>query len=158
MTEPSTAPAARQQTGRLVVVTVVAVVAGFVGGWIVSDDSDRVNRLEGELAAIQAEATADAAAQAALPNLRSRASRHALGSAIEEGDEEAVSLNFQNLILPENDLREFFDELGFNASAVMERIQNTRALDGTQTAEGDGVTASWTYHPDDGLQLVVERG
>lgn len=38
----------------------------------------------------------------------------------------------------------------------MSRIGNTRALDGTLTAEGDHVVASWTYHPDDGLSIVLE--
>ena len=32
----------------------------------------------------------------------------------------------------------------------------TRALDGTQRAEGKNVNVSWTYHPDDGLQIVFE--
>ncbi|THV22824.1 hypothetical protein [Glycomyces paridis] len=39
--------------------------------------------------------------------------------------------------------------------SVVERIQNTRALDGYQEADFDGYTASWTFHPDDGLNLTI---
>lgn len=53
-------------------------------------------------------------------------------------------------------LRELLDALGFNAPATMERMGNTRAIDGTLEAEGDDVVASWTYHPDDGLRIVFE--
>jgi len=38
--------------------------------------------------------------------------------------------------------------------SVMEKIGNTRAMDGMQTAEGDGVEISWTYHPDNGLEVI----
>lgn len=47
------------------------------------------------------------------------------------------------------------DEYGFPGS-LDARIGNTRALDGTLTAEGEGYGASWTYHPDDGLSIVIE--
>jgi hypothetical protein len=47
--------------------------------------------------------------------------------------------------------------LGFPAS-LRAKIENTRALDGTLTDESlNGYSASWTYHPDDGLSLVVEK-
>ncbi|TDC52740.1 hypothetical protein E1212_07760 [Jiangella ureilytica] len=39
--------------------------------------------------------------------------------------------------------------------AVIARVDSTRALDGMQDAEWDDLTASWTYHPDDGLSLIV---
>jgi hypothetical protein len=42
--------------------------------------------------------------------------------------------------------------LGFS-SATSDRISNTRALDGTLSATGEHVNATWTYHPDDGLQM-----
>ncbi|MCC3761672.1 hypothetical protein K3N28_01110 [Glycomyces sp. TRM65418] len=41
--------------------------------------------------------------------------------------------------------------------AVVDRIQNTRALDGYQEATFDGLTATWNYHPDDGLNMTVTR-
>jgi hypothetical protein len=46
------------------------------------------------------------------------------------------------------------DGLGFS-SGTIDRIERTRALDGTQEAESDGVTATWTYHPDAGLSLIL---
>ncbi|MGP5607147.1 MULTISPECIES: hypothetical protein [Micrococcaceae] len=40
--------------------------------------------------------------------------------------------------------------------SVVARFGTTRALDGQQTAAWDGFTASWGYHPDTGLDIVVE--
>jgi hypothetical protein len=34
-------------------------------------------------------------------------------------------------------------------------MDNTRALDGMQTASWGNYEASWTYHPDEGLDVVV---
>ena len=45
------------------------------------------------------------------------------------------------------------EAVGFS-SAVLERMESTRALDGTQTASSKTVEASWTYHPDRGLRIV----
>jgi hypothetical protein len=40
--------------------------------------------------------------------------------------------------------------------AVVSRMDRTRALDGAQEAEWDGLRAWWTYHPDEGLEIIVE--
>ena len=40
-------------------------------------------------------------------------------------------------------------------SYVVSHIDSTRALDGQQTDEWDGISARWTYHPEDGLHLVL---
>ncbi|MDK1361629.1 hypothetical protein QNO00_15350 [Arthrobacter sp. zg-Y1219] len=40
--------------------------------------------------------------------------------------------------------------------SVESRIGTTRALDGRQSADWDEFTASWGYHPDSGLNIVVE--
>lgn len=40
--------------------------------------------------------------------------------------------------------------------SVRSRISATRALDGRQTAAWDGLSVSWTYHPDSGLNMVFE--
>ncbi|MET4061749.1 hypothetical protein ABIB35_003326 [Arthrobacter sp. UYP6] len=40
--------------------------------------------------------------------------------------------------------------------SVETRIGTTRALDGRQSAEWDTFAASWGYHPDSGLNIVVE--
>lgn len=41
--------------------------------------------------------------------------------------------------------------------SVLERMSSTRALDGQQDGDWDGVTAIWTYHPDNGLDIILER-
>lgn len=40
-------------------------------------------------------------------------------------------------------------------SYVMSRIDNTRALDGTQQASWSRYKAFWNYHPDDGATLTI---
>lgn len=40
--------------------------------------------------------------------------------------------------------------------SVVSRFGSTRALDGQQTATWNGLSASWGYHPDTGLDIVVE--
>ena len=62
---------------------------------------------------------------------------------------------FSNQGSPRPSFRNSLKNLEFSGS-IMSRIGNTRALDGTQTAESEIASASWTYHPDDGLSLVVE--
>lgn len=42
--------------------------------------------------------------------------------------------------------------------SVLARMSRTRALDGTQTATWDEYEASWTYHPDNGLDMIIEGG
>lgn len=39
--------------------------------------------------------------------------------------------------------------------SVVSQMQGTRALDGTQKADWDTFHASWTYHPDNGLRVIV---
>ena len=43
-------------------------------------------------------------------------------------------------------------------SYVVSHIDSTRALDGQQVDEWDGISARWTYHPEDGLHLVLRDG
>ena len=38
--------------------------------------------------------------------------------------------------------------------SVLTRMGSTRALDGTQTYSNDKLEVSWTYHPDNGLQVI----
>jgi hypothetical protein len=40
--------------------------------------------------------------------------------------------------------------------AVIFHMDSTRALDGMQADEWDGFHATWTYHPDDGINLIIE--
>jgi hypothetical protein len=47
-------------------------------------------------------------------------------------------------------------ELGFNGS-VYSRMLETTALMGRQSEENDKYKVSWTYHPDDGLEVTYEK-
>jgi hypothetical protein len=40
---------------------------------------------------------------------------------------------------------------------VLRHMQSTRALDGRQSATWDMFEASWTYHPDDGLDVLIRQ-
>lgn len=42
------------------------------------------------------------------------------------------------------------------SDAVISRLESTRALDGRQEGSWEGYTATWGYHPDSGLDLVIE--
>lgn len=47
------------------------------------------------------------------------------------------------------------DEVNVPAS-VRSKMYATRSLDGRQSGEWDDISASWSYHPDDGLDLILE--
>lgn len=97
------------------------------------------------------------AEQAAVPDLRSVADKHLGDVTSVRGDSGSVSITLSgyDLITAEPGLESMLDELGFS-SAVLDRMEKTRALDGTQEAEGRNCNVTWTYHPDDGLQMVFE--
>jgi hypothetical protein len=40
--------------------------------------------------------------------------------------------------------------------SVLNRMNTTRALDGRQSAGWDNFSASWGYHPDNGLDVVID--
>lgn len=40
---------------------------------------------------------------------------------------------------------------------VVDKMDSTRALDGTQTANWNGIDASWTYHPDVGVRVILSQ-
>ena len=42
-------------------------------------------------------------------------------------------------------------------SSVMTQINNTSSLMGVQDAEWDDIAASWTYHPDNGLEMSIKK-
>lgn len=41
-------------------------------------------------------------------------------------------------------------------AAVRELMYSTRSLDGRQVGEWDDISASWSYHPDNGLDIIFE--
>jgi hypothetical protein len=42
------------------------------------------------------------------------------------------------------------------SDAIISRLDSTRALDGRQEGKWDGFTATWGYHPNSGLDMVIE--
>ncbi len=48
------------------------------------------------------------------------------------------------------------EELGFNG-ALYDRMMSTTALMGRQSEENDKYKVSWTYHPDEGLEVTYEK-
>jgi len=42
-------------------------------------------------------------------------------------------------------------------AAVVQHIDGTRALDGQQTDSWPGYSARWTYHPDSGLDITIQK-
>lgn len=112
---------------------------------------------KGERDDLQAEKTAEVAAANALPDLKAVADRYLKGTTLTysgSGDSLDVTESYSSTV-NDDALGKFLAELGFT-KAVIDRMGHTRALDGTQTAEGRNVNVSWTYHPDDGLQMVFE--
>jgi hypothetical protein len=57
------------------------------------------------------------------------------------------SATFDGLMCTLNELK--------TPQAVIARMGQTRALDGMQSAHWDSFDASWTYHPDDGLDVIL---
>lgn len=43
------------------------------------------------------------------------------------------------------------------STSVLSRMDNTRALDGQQSASWDDYEITWSYHPDTGIAAIVER-
>lgn len=41
--------------------------------------------------------------------------------------------------------------------AMIAKMDSTRALDGAQSGTFDDITVQWSYHPDDGLDLIFTR-
>lgn len=48
------------------------------------------------------------------------------------------------------------NELGV-PEVTQQKMERTRALDGTQSDTWDGLQASWSYHPDSGINLLIEK-
>jgi hypothetical protein len=40
---------------------------------------------------------------------------------------------------------------------IINSVETTRALDGKQTGDWDGFEAEWSYHPDNGLDLMIHQ-
>jgi hypothetical protein len=42
-------------------------------------------------------------------------------------------------------------------SYIIQRMEQTRAIDGIQRETFDGFDISWSYHPDDGVDIVIHQ-
>jgi hypothetical protein len=149
------------------VVTVVALLAAAAFAFLWQSTSSDLDTAKGALAemtderdALQSAEDARVAEEEAFPDVYEIVTKHlsAGGSGVDiSGDESYVSIDLTGSALYDtSDLGDALKELGF-PNSILDRIGNTRALDGTLSADGEKVTASWTYHPDDGLSLVIER-
>lgn len=90
-----------------------------------------------QLSALQESASAAQAAESEVPDVKAAADRHFAGVASVHGDPDSVSITVTsyNVAKAGPALRDMLDELGFS-SAVVDRMNNTRALDGTLEATG----------------------
>ena len=55
-----------------------------------------------------------------------------------------------------NAIRDINESLGL-PDVLYDKMGETRAIDGRQTAAYKNISVSWTYHPDDGLEIIYER-
>lgn len=172
------APPSQRRRGLLISMALLAIAAlvtaaaliGYNSGISSGDDHYRplLNQAEADRDTARAaqaalenardEEKADQKAAAAeVPDLKEIADRHFSGNVDLTGSADylEVTITNGNATATGPALSAFLDELGFTP-AVLERMSKTRALDGTLTAEGHNCNVSWTYHPDDGLQLVFE--
>ena len=50
-----------------------------------------------------------------------------------------------------------FQHLG-TPSSITAKVDSTTAMMGEQSATHDGISYSWSYHPDNGLNMVIALG
>ena len=109
------------------------------------------------VASLQAAADVREASDADVPNLKQVADKYFTDASMVYGDANSVSITIQDGDIAEAfaSLPPMLSDLGFS-SAVIDRMDSTRALDGTLSADGKNCNVTWTYHPDHGLQMVFE--
>lgn len=73
-----------------------------------------------------------------------------------DGKSESQQLNGQGTGVDLKTELCILDYLGTSA-AVVAHMENTRALDGRQTDSWGDFTASWIYHPDNGLDITIQK-
>ena len=168
----SEAPLSKPGVAKPILILLAVLTVALVGTtamWITTSSS--LSAEQAEVASLQqenqrlddaksalesAEAERQSAAEA-IPDLRAVADKYFKGVTSVSGESDSVSITIQKyeVITAAMPLQRMLTELGFS-SAVIDRMDNTRALDGTQNADGKNCNVTWTYHPDDGLQMVFE--
>jgi cell division protein FtsB len=178
-TSRQSAKPAHPSRSRLTVVGMIALAAAFVIAatmWVftltrltveretvqalqaqIDSLEDSGSQLREQVAAHQKADEARQDAEGEVPDLRAVSNTYFTGIAVVTGGAESISITIRdsNVALASVPIQRMLEELGFS-SAVIDRMSNTRALDGTQEAEGKNCNVTWTYHPDDGLQMVFE--
>lgn len=66
-----------------------------------------------------------------------------------QGEDETVGASFEDLVC-------VLAELGVSDSAIAQ-MGSTSAMDGRQSVSWDGYEASFTYHPDTGMDMIVTQ-
>ncbi|MGA7271906.1 MAG: hypothetical protein WB239_12615 [Acidimicrobiia bacterium] len=110
-----------------------------------------VDSLQDQLAALEVETEAESVK----PDLMQILSDNHMNNFVQDDGPTFASMKISEAAFEGSGLSGLLRELGFS-EAIMSRIGATLALDGTQTVESGSATASWTYHPDNGLSLIVE--
>lgn len=118
-----------------------------------SSAAARSERLQRQVDHFEADAARRRADQAARPDLRKVADGIEADDSDVSFEGDARSLEVVSTGYDLAWLGALLDELGFD-EAVVKRMGQTRALDGTLDASAPHVSVTWTYHPDDGLQAV----
>lgn len=67
-----------------------------------------------------------------------------------KGEDDAKGLELEDVVCVLSEVRV--------TDSALELMDSTRALDGRQTAKWDDIAASWSYHPDNGLDLILVQG
>ncbi|MBN8883006.1 MAG: hypothetical protein J0H73_11915 [Salana multivorans] len=65
-----------------------------------------------------------------------------------KGDEDVLGLDVFDIACVLDELRA--------PSSVIAKMDSTRALDGMQSASWGNIEATWSYHPSNGLDLILE--
>jgi hypothetical protein len=148
----------------LVAVGAAATIGAVAGYRTAADVADanygpRLAAAESSLAAFQTQAAEASAEAADVPDLKALADQYFAPGAEISGTADAldVTITDYRLLTDLPALGNFLAALGFS-DAVLDRMNRTRALDGTLSAEGHNCNVTWTYHPDDGLEMVFEAG
>lgn len=165
MNEQLPAPiGARSATGAkpagtpLWVVLVVGIVSLLLGAAVGSAATVVV---VGAVQRAEASAAAEAAEQAKSEFFSDAARRCGLAGVVDIADQgrtmivdgEGEDFGTGDVSLTELDC--VIEAVGTPAS-VKELMYSTRSLDGRQAGEWDDISASWSYHPDDGLDIIFE--
>jgi len=155
-----------RRTMRLTAIGVVTLIAITLISMIYLKTNTQINErieasetLNAEIANIQSDITTEQKRLATFEiagkycNLQESSGFHVLD------DGEAVELNLGGSgfgFIQTPAIKCFITEIG-GPESVWARIESTRALDGRQEASWPGFSASWTYHPDPGLNMLIEH-